>query len=632
MSINEEQSQGTTFTSMGEEFFDVRFSPKARQIYEGKVDDIEAISSSRTYDIPVIFYGRFDEKSQKAIKILVNEVIQSANRYELKLHQTDPSIQFYTLSSWEKKLGKPYEKKINLPASKINWENGTPYIQLIIPERVSTSEAVIKTVRLLFSKIYGKLFFDEHVPGKNAYRLLPDEQEAVQVDIKEQVHFCHSTKLYPPSLLAEFDKLAAKFRMKGQRAKEFGEKEFFKAVKSTDLELSSGNRKLIEEAFQYNVKELRSNPDLFFDLFTDRIFSLIPQSTLLLPYDHQKFNFLKSKREWTLFHALDERLQMVVNIINDLQECRTFLDEKKQGQPLDYQMSDLWQKTLNERLIQLKRKGLVKLFLMDNTKLSKKQEREREAFPFWIWKHGLLKNFPSGSKPEKMIKRITEQYQHSIYQKLFEAAFRLIQCIKFLEHNEASTFGQSPDLSVLKSLFVWIEVRSPILEDLLYSCKVGSQLAVLAKKTGITKKEALKNFEQGWSYFVSFALVHKYYLDIKQKKGSADKRAEQFFAVIEKFTSNRLEKQPSLQIANLFIQIYKQKKFDLKQVIPLIVKDAQILDFFILNQRDIFKNDSKTAELIIEHYCSSVLQWQDQGTRNKISREEINRLNTPIPL
>jgi hypothetical protein len=166
MSELERQNKSTTFSSMGEELFDVRFSLDARKVFEEQVDAIEAISLSRSYDIPVEFFGRFDEKSQKAIKILVNEVIQNANKYDLKLHQADPAIEFYTLASWEEKIGKPYQKTINLPASKINWEEGIPYIQLIIPEKISTSEAVIKTVRLLFSKIYGKLFFDEHVPGK----------------------------------------------------------------------------------------------------------------------------------------------------------------------------------------------------------------------------------------------------------------------------------------------------------------------------------------------------------------------------------------------------------------------------------------------------------------------------------
>ena len=645
MSEIDRRTQSTTFSSMGEEFFDMRFSRDSRQLFEEQIDAIEAISSSRTYDIPVTFFGRFDEKSQMAIKILVNEVIQNANKYELKLHQTDPAIEFYTLASWEDKLGKSYEKKINLPASKIKWENGTPFIQLIIPEKISSSEAVIKTVRLLFSKIYGKLFFDEHVPGKSAFRLLPDEKEAVEVDTKEKVHFCYLLGKYPPALLKEFELLAAKFGMKGQKARDHGEKEFFKIVKpknsselssdeesSKGLSLSAEYAVLIEETFQQNLKDLRSDPTGFFDHLSDKIFTLIPQSTLLLPYDLQKFKFLKENRQWTLFHALDERLQLTLNIINELEDCRSFLDEKESNKPLDYQISDLWLKSLNQRLLQLKKKGLVKLFLTADAKLTEKQQKEKEEFPFWIWRHGLLKNFPAGSQPEKMIKRITEQYQNSIYQKLFETTFRMIQTIKRLEKDETSTFAQCPDFSTIKSLFVWLNIRIPGLEDLLYSCKVGSQVSVLAKKKGITKKKALHNFEQGWSYFVSFALVHKYYRDVQQKKGSADKRADQFLSVIEKFTKNRLEAQPFFQIANLLIQIYKQREFDLSKVIPLIVKDAPIVDFFVINQKEIFKTDAQMPEQIIEHYCISVLKWQEQAVRNAVSQQEIDSLNAPIPL
>ena len=657
MSELKRQNKSTTFSSMGEELFDVRFSLDARKVFEEQVDAIEAISLSRSYDIPVEFFGRFDEKSQKAIKILVNEVIQNANKYELKLHQTDPAIEFYTLASWEEKIGKPYQKAINLPASKINWEEGIPYIQLIIPEKISTSEAVIKTVRLLFSKIYGKLFFDEHVPGKSAFRLLPDDKEAVDVDIKEKTHFCHLLGNYPKSLLNEFKLLAAKFGMKGQKAGEFGEKEFFKAVlndfkllaakfamkgeeaeefgkaiKLEDESISVEYRAMIEEAFEKNVKDLRSDPDGFFDRFSDKVFTLIPQSTLLLPYDLKKFNFLKKSRQWTLFHALDERLQFTTNLINELVECRLFLNEKEADRAMDYQISDLWLKALNERLLQLKRKGFVKIFLTEGAKLTEKQKKEKVEFPFWIWRYGLFKNFPKGSKPEQMIKRITEQYQNSIYQKLFETTLRLKQAIKQLEKDETATFAQCSDFSTLKSLFVWLDLRVPSLEDLLYSCKVGSQLSALVKKKGPSKKVSLKNFEQGWSYFVSFALLHKYYRNVKQKKGASDNRAEQFLSVIEKYTQKQLNSQPSFQIANLLIQLYKQQQFDLQKIIPLIVKDAQIIDFFVLNLQEIFKNDTKTPDLIIEHYCESVLQWQKQVARNAISQEEIDSLNAPVPL
>ena len=44
MSELERQNKSTTFSSMGEELFDVRFSLDARKVFEEQVDAIEAIS------------------------------------------------------------------------------------------------------------------------------------------------------------------------------------------------------------------------------------------------------------------------------------------------------------------------------------------------------------------------------------------------------------------------------------------------------------------------------------------------------------------------------------------------------------------------------------------------------------
>ena len=57
-----------------------------------------------------------------------------------------------------------------------------PLISIIIPDQISSSEEVIKTVRLLCSKLFGSLFFEEHVPRRPPYMLMSDEEEEVLRD------------------------------------------------------------------------------------------------------------------------------------------------------------------------------------------------------------------------------------------------------------------------------------------------------------------------------------------------------------------------------------------------------------------------------------------------------------------
>ncbi|MCP4754588.1 MAG: hypothetical protein GY866_27205 [Proteobacteria bacterium] len=620
--------QGTTFTSMGDDLLEMRFSPENKKAFQNQIDVFESLLTERSYAIPIDFFGRFDIKTRKAIQNLVNEIFKNAEKFDLKLQNTDPEVHFFTLTSWEARNGKIARKQINLPAAKISWNDGTPFVQLIIPEKITTGEEVIKTVRLLFSKLFGKLYFDEHVPKKTPYRLLVDENEAVSFDFLEKAHFCRLLERFPNSMLVEFDKIAKLLHIKGPKSRELGKKEFFRNLIRNEEKPNEEYAGLLETLFQQHIDTLRQDSDVFFDELTAQIFNLIPQSNLLLPHDQNNFRFLRDRRQWTLFHALDERLQFTVNSIRELQDCREFLESVTPKKPIDYQTANLWQKTLNERTIQLAKKGLVKPFLIEGAKLTEKQKKELDQFPLWIWRQRLFENYPKGIKPEKMIAKITNQFKYSIYHKLFEVSFRLIKCLKKLMEDDKTVFAQSDDFPKIKALFAWLEIRQETLTDLLVSCKVGNQLGGIANKKKLGKDEILKNFEQGWSYFVSFAMVHQYYLETKKVKGPKDKRSEQFFRLIDRYIQNRIGKQPSFQISGLLLHIYKLCEFDLPKIIKLIQEDAQPLDFFILNQPDIFRHPSNPPLKTIEHYSESVQQWQIQRESQKIQKEELDRIRT----
>lgn len=626
MAKTKTSSQSTTFLSVGDDFIEIRFSPENKRIFEKNIEAIEAISAVRTYDIPVDFFGRFDGKTQKALHILVNEVFQNAKKYDLNLQYTDPAVHFYTISSWEEKHGRLSKKSINLPASKISWENGTPVVQLVIPEMISSGEEVIKTIRLLVSKLFGKLFFDEHIPHKTVYRLLPDEKEALKFDLEEKIHFCHFFAEFPKSALQEFNKIGRQMGIKGPKVGDFGMKEFFNNLLKEGIDPEQAHINLLESVFQQHVEFVKNDSSEFFTAITDKIFAVIPQSTLLLPYDQKNFNILKKEQQWIIFHALDERLQLVVNGIKELQECRDFLIAKENEQPIDIEISQLWQKSLHERINLLKKKGLVKIFLIEGAKLTAKQKRESTEFPLWIWRNGLFKNFPKAMKPERMLLKITEQYKNSVYQKLLETSFRLSLCIKAMQADDQLVFSACTDYKRLKTLFAWFEIREKVLVDLLYSCRVSSQLTCVANKKKIGKQEILRNFEQGWSYFISFALVHQYYLSLEQKKSHTDKRSERFYEVIDKFVQNRIENQPSFQISSLLLNLYKKENFDLKQIAKLIKQDIQVFDFFIFYQPDLFRNPSQSPSGIIEHYSEAIQQWEIERDRNKIKKEELKEL------
>ncbi|MBU3917213.1 hypothetical protein KKA14_16895 [bacterium] len=621
---NSISDKNTTLSAMGDGFLEMRFDPKYKKIFQEKIESFNVSRTERSYDIPVEFSGRFDEKTRKVIQNLVNNVFLNAFEYDLKLKYTDPMIHFYTSQEWESQKGKSRNKTISLPASNIIWKENSPIIQLVIPEKISTGETAIKIVRLLLSKLFGKLFFDENVPAKKAFKLLPNQIEEKSFDRKEKAHFSRMLDCSSKSMLIEFEKISKRFSIRGPKAGEIGKKEFFKSFLQNDLEPDIEHVVLLESNFQELLNTAKENPEKFIGEVMDKIFNLIPQTNALLPHERKSYYSLKERLEPSLFDTLAERSQYLINTILEISECYDFLQAVDQQKRIDYAISDLWLNTLNERIKDLKKKGLVKLFLIEGSKLTSKQKRELNEFPLWIWRRRIFEHYPQTIKKENIIQRIIDQYKTSIFQRLFEAFFRLMICLKAMEKNSTLTFAKCPEFQRVKTLIAGLKIRIDPLSDILFTSKICSQLANTKNKVKINKEEILTNFEHGWSYFISFALIHQYYLHFQSK--SNDNRSEQFLSVIEDYVKERIEDQLPFQITGLFLQMYKQKNFNLHEIVTLLKEDSQILDFFIMNQQSLFKNKANTATEVIEHYSDSIQQWQEQHKRYTIKKEELEKV------
>jgi len=227
---------------------------------------------------------------------------------------------------------------------------------------------------------------------------------------------------------------------------------------------------------------------------------------------------------------------------------------------------------------------------------------------------------------------VTHQYKNSVYQKLFEAALRMHNCLNIIQSEEKQRFSDCADFRRIKTILAWLDIRKTSYTDMLFTSRVGSQLGNLAKSEKMGKREALENFEQGWSYFVSFAMVHQYFLNLKKRSRQDSDRSDQFYSLIDKFMRARIKSQPSFQISCLLIEFYKKRQFNLKKVSELIKKETQILDFFILNQPNIFSNQSKSPAETIDHFSGSLIQWQNQRDEQEIRPDELEAINLSVSL
>ncbi|MDT8445527.1 MAG: hypothetical protein RRB13_01365 [bacterium] len=604
------------FGGIGESLLEARFDPREKDLFAEKLADADAHAVPKSYPIPVRFEAKLDPKAEQAIRKVTLACFEQASAVGLDLKHLHPTVEFYGPREWEKKTGES-ALELELPAAKLDQSGRFPVIQLILPERIQTTEVVVKTVRLMLSKLFGHLFFGEAVAARAPFSLIQDDLEEISFDFKEKAIFLRFLEIAPAPLVAAFDQEALKQQIRGPKAREIGRKELFKALLK-DPASRPQVAQLVQAQFEQLIRELKADPTTTFLRLSGQMDAALPKGGLILPHEKRHFDFFKQSHQWNLFHALEDRLQLVLGYLGELKECydwtQKLIDHPNE---LDPDLLRAWRKSLKERNHQLKKRGLVKLYLIDGAHLNRRQRGDLVRFPLWLWQRGLLDHLPTGTSPEKMVARLKEQYRHSLYAKLYEAGFRLLQGLDKVEQTGSTLhLREQPRLKALRSSLGLIE---EIIEDLLNTARIASRLAGVARQKPQNKKLILKNYSEGWAYFISFALVHRFYLT-NSKEGE---RAAQFLGLISDYTKSRLDQEASYRIAALLLEVYRKKHFDLRPVIELLTKDHKMLDFFATNQSELFSKKKEEPKDFIETYSGLVDQWQNDRFDNSIQPNEL---------
>jgi len=606
-----------TFSSMNDDFVDARFDPEYKKAFLQELQNFDQSRKTPHFNIPVRFKGQFDTKTQTAISNLINEVIKYADSHAIAINHSAVEINIFTPVSWVKSTQKPLSKKVNIPAAKIQFKDGIHYISLIIPEKITNSEMVIKTIRLVCSKIFGDLFFNENIPSKPVYKEVFKQQDQYEFDIEEKVRFCRFLGFYPKHLNKEFLAVSRKNNIRGDKALEIGKSDLYKSL-LTDLDQADEHAiNIINQLYGEQINHVKKQEDYLFTEFINKCMNICDQSTLLLPHEKLDYQKLQEQKNWFIFNSIAEKAQFVCNYIQELQECLEFLSETNSKNPMVHSTARLWKETLNQRMIHLKKKGVIKVFLIDDAKLSHKQTLEQKQFPLWIWKHQLFKTIPPTKSSSQAIEKVTGLYKNSIYQKLFELSYHLIQAISMMMRSDQVELGRLSAATKIKSLQSWLQFRVEFLKDTLHACRVFIRIPDINDGHSIEKQQSIKNFNQGWAYFISFALIHQYYLSIRKTKKAEDFRDQKFLDVIRRFTLKQINK-ASFQISFLLMEVYTLKAFTLSEITDLIKGDCPILDFFVFNRRSILQASDVEKIIAIGQYASKIQTWQMKHNENRI--------------
>ncbi len=580
-----------------DDFLNVRFDPKFKQIFKEKIDALQGEFIAEDYLLPVRFNGSFSGKTRKYLHTMVGRVTKSAGLSGLRLRTTDPEIVFYTEKAWEKNKN----DALNLPASTINWQGSKPIIQVITPAKIDSSETIIKTVRLLFSKLFGTLFFEETVLSRKPY-LTDTDQSASTYDTKEKTHFCRLLGRYPQHILDQIVKLAINKKLPKEKQVESGKNEFFRLLGDNPGDQNSLYLDMLNTVFAEHLTSATTDSQSFFKIASSKVFETLPKLGLVLPHELKYFSSLKDRMQWELFDGIADKAQYLKGCIDDLVECANYLESLKSDELEDFSTSDYWMNVLNNRIVYLKRKGLVKLFLIEDSRLTINQRKDMLGFPLWVWRQRLFENYPKTVPSNKILKNITSLYKNSLYQKILEASFRAVNSMKMLQSHNRKEFAASPDYKRFCSLLAGIKIRLPILEDLLHTSRIVPQMVKVEKIDTDSVTKASKQFEKGWSYFISFALVHQFYLS---RDSIANDKATRFLKIIKQHLESKLENKVSLQISYLLLLLYINKHYKLDELINIVVIGSNTFDFFVMNRNKIQYQNMTMAE-VIKNYSKSL--------------------------
>lgn len=608
-----ESSTSVSFSSMSDDFLEARFSPEYRKEFQARL--LEWDERKSNVKKLIYFFGTFDDKTEKTIRVLIQQLFIFATEYKLDTGFKIPEIRFYTPDQWVTKSGKPVPHDQPLPAANLEQEAALEVLNIILPAGKMSSEQVINTVRLLVSKIFGEIFFRTHVHHRVPYSRVLELVKAPEFSIAEKAGLCGFLESETSELQQAWIQSAKQPGLTKLLAIKLGKKDFFQLMRDTP-DPQTPAVKALESWFEGYLKEFQVQPDAHLNQILEKILSKVQPSNFILPHERKDYSQL-SEKPWTELHALKERLSKVIGYSDQLLEHKEWLDAfKDESSPFDLETGQLVRGVLQNTMVQLQKAGLVKIFLIEYGHLGEKQEKEKKQFPLWLYQHVFKHEAEQIDDAEGRIKKLTAQYSNSIYQKIFEASQRAINLIHMLENQPGANPSATPNFKRLKALLETIRLMKEGLQDMYYSALVTSDLYEVFQKDHDKSIEHIEPFEKAWSYFISFALVHQYYKVIRSKNKTL-LLDQKFFQTISVFVKKKAVSQKEYRLILIFIHLYVQQGEKLESMLPVVKEECPVFDFIVFHMDQLFKDETidEDAKSHADHLHSWLKEraYQNEG-------------------
>lgn len=341
--------------------------------------------------------------------------------------------------------------------------------------------------------------------------------EAVTISLPDQLRLLAEAKVTTPLLLEALDVHARVVGLNPRRSAAQVRKSYFQALGAQVEQgsLSDGEQAMVAEAVAHYLADLRARLPLRIAETVAEVEALNAQMNVLpvdeLP-DYQKLRNANPR------HYLRSAKLRLVFLQETLAALLEDYDEMTGDPP---RITPLLEQRVDSQLAELRARGLVRPYLLENVQLSEELQQQRAAFPLEV--HALMQRLPPAPSPDKLFKSLSKRIGNSIYQRLYTALILFQAWFRARDQGREERFTQSEQFERLKSLMANFRFRLPILAGLTLRLGVVLDMADAAgagDEGGTTSlRIPREGLRRAWGQYLPHTLVHSFFAEAQRLPG-----------------------------------------------------------------------------------------------------------------
>ena len=548
--------------------FEERFDPKLRTIGESHLQNYdkqkELIPPSKYFRIE--FSTSIPEKTKNFLNGKLPGILDFSGKFGLQLPHAGHLLRFLDQQTYESEIGSALPKNVTLPASRLKVNNTTRSyeVTIILPGELNSAELIVNITRNIFSKLCGKIFFNEQILPLEFYRQSVNRQKQSSAAVPEILFMVEELNFPSKSLQAFCESVAKSYMLElkkeGVKIRKQLISEWREKWKSQSL--STEEQHTLDSIFSEFKQTFRTNPEIFNQTLIERIQQLNTQLHFILPHERRAYENFNQQRFTHYIRSVKNKLEEISALSGFIEELHELLNQAPEAADMEGVGAQI-----RSRMQELRRDKKVIQFYVPEMPQNPDLKRIQQRFPL-----SLIKMLPSGTPLKewsKEIKRLEKSYAESMYSKLYAALHSLSEWTLALQENRIDSFKESADAQRLKKLLAVLKYRAPALEGLQSTLGIMldlSEQSLPKSKDNETARQLvpLDDFSKAWSYFISAILTMHYY---QQDSASATLpqgfRTENYLKSILEFVDRQCSRGINhFHIVKLFWLVYEEKGTD----------------------------------------------------------------------